>query len=96
MPAYPPRAVDGEDPRNSQTAPYPGEKDPLKRLLALGVRVRSRREGDNGDYPALLSVAAGLANGHEGCERECAVHASKTIIRPLAEGNGGDYPASPA
>ena len=58
--------------------------------------IADRIEGGNGDYPALLSAAAGLSNGHEGSERERAVHASRTVIRPLAAGNGRNEPASPA
>ena len=48
--------------------------------------VADRIEHGNGDYPALMQAAAGLAtvNGDTD-ERERAVHASKTIIRPLAE-----------
>jgi EmrB/QacA subfamily drug resistance transporter len=69
--------------------PSPGEADAL-----LGIA--DRIEGGNGDYPTLLSTAAGLANGHDGGERERAVYASKTVIRPLASGNGRDDPASPA
>jgi len=44
-----------------------------------------RIETGNGDYPALNHAAAGLANGHEGDERERAIHASETIVRPFAE-----------
>jgi hypothetical protein len=58
--------------------------------------IADRIEGGNGDYPALLSAAAGLSNGHEGSERERAVHASRTAIRPLAARNGRNEPASPA
>jgi EmrB/QacA subfamily drug resistance transporter len=58
--------------------------------------IADRIEGGNGDYPALLSAAAELSNGHEGSERERAVHASRTVIRPLAAGNGRNEPASPA
>ena len=69
--------------------PSPGEADAL-----LGIA--DRIEGGIGDYPTLLSTTAGLANGHDGSERERAVYASKTVIRPLASGNGRDDPASPA
>ena len=49
------------------------------------LSVAERIEHGNGDYPGLIRAAAKLANGHEGSERERAVHVSKTIIRPLAE-----------
>ncbi|HSK86160.1 MAG TPA: MFS transporter [Rubrobacter sp.] len=58
--------------------------------------IADRIEGCNGDYPALRSAAAGLSTGHEGSEHERAVHASRTVIRPLAAGNGRNEPASPA
>jgi EmrB/QacA subfamily drug resistance transporter len=57
--------------------------------------IADRIEGGNGDYPALRSAAAGLSNGHQGSEHERAVHASRTVIRPLAAGNGRETP-SPA
>jgi hypothetical protein len=69
--------------------PSPEEADTL-----LGIA--DRIEGGNGFYPALLSTAAEMANGHDGSERERVVHASKTVIRPLADGNGRNDPASPA
>jgi hypothetical protein len=50
-------------------------------LLSLADRIESGNEG----YPTLIQTAAGLANGRGGDERERAVHASRTIIRPLAE-----------
>ncbi|HKH10005.1 MAG TPA: MDR family MFS transporter [Rubrobacter sp.] len=49
-------------------------------LLGLAERIESR----DGGYPNLVSAAAALANGRDGDERERAVHASKTVIRPLA------------
>jgi EmrB/QacA subfamily drug resistance transporter len=49
-------------------------------LLGVAERIESR----DGYYPNLVSVAATLANGRDGDERERAVHASKTVIRPLA------------
>lgn len=58
--------------------------------------IADRIEGGNGGYPTLLSTAADLANGHDGSERERAVFASKTVVRPLASGDGRDDPASPA
>jgi hypothetical protein len=61
-------------------------------LLGIADRI----EGGNGFYPALLSTAAEMANGHDGSERERVVHVSKTVIRPLADGNGRNDPASPA
>lgn len=48
-------------------------------LLGLAERIESR----DGGYPNLLHAAAALANGRGG-ERERAVHASKTVIPPLA------------
>jgi EmrB/QacA subfamily drug resistance transporter len=54
-------------------------------LLGLANRI----EYANGDYPNLVQAAAKLANGSDGDEHERAVHASKTIIRPLAESCGG-------
>ncbi len=58
------------------------QRKPEESTALLGVADRIER--GNGDYPALNHAAAGLANGHEGSERERAVHVSKTIIRPLA------------
>ena len=49
-------------------------------LLGLAERIESR----DGSYPNLVSAAAALANGRDGDERERAVHASRTVIRPLA------------
>src|ERR671916_2063040 len=49
-------------------------------LLGLAERIESR----DGGYPNLVSAAAALANGRDGDERERAVHASRTVIRPLA------------
>ena len=74
---------------SSSADPNPEEATALRGIA-------DRIEGGNGDYPALLSVAAGLANGHDGSERERAVHASKTVIRPLAGGNRRNDPTSPA
>ena len=45
--------------------------------------VADRIESDNGDYPALVRAAAELSDG-DGDERERAVAASRTVIRPLA------------
>jgi EmrB/QacA subfamily drug resistance transporter len=59
------------------------QRKPEESTALLGVADRIER--GNGDYPALNHAAAGLANGHEGSERERAVHVSKTIIRPLAK-----------
>lgn len=59
------------------------QRKPEESTALLGVADRIER--GNGDYPALNHAAAGLANGHEGSERERAVQVSKTIIRPLAE-----------
>jgi EmrB/QacA subfamily drug resistance transporter len=53
-------------------------------LLNLADRIES---GDE-DYPNLIQAAAELANGRGGDERGRAVHASRTIIRPLAEDYG--------
>ena len=57
-------------------------------LLSLADRIES---GDE-DYPNLIRTAAELANGRGGDERERAAHASRTIIRPLAEDYGGIGP----
>ncbi len=48
-------------------------------LLGLANRI----ESGSGDYPNLTQAAAELANEHGGDEHERAVHASKTILRPL-------------
>jgi hypothetical protein len=50
-------------------------------LLGLASRI----ESGGARYPNLTRAAAALANGHDADERERAVRASKTIIRPLAE-----------
>ena len=57
--------------------------------------IAERIEEGNGEYPALLSAAAGLAAGEGGSERERAIHASRTVIRPLADGTGHED-SSPA
>ena len=49
-------------------------------LLGLARRI----ESGNGNYPNLIRAAAALANGRDGDERERAIHASKTVVRPLA------------
>ena len=77
-----------------RSADLSADRTPEEATALRGIA--DRIEGGNGDYPALLSAAAGLSNGHEGSERERAVHASKTAIRPLAAGNGRDEPASSA
>ena len=60
--------------------------------VAAALRgVADRIESGNGDYPALVRVAADLSDGHAGDERERASHASKTVIRPLAA-RGMDQP----
>ena len=51
---------------------------------AVLLNVADRIEYGNGDYPGLIRVAAKLANGQEGSERERAVYASQNVIRPLA------------
>jgi EmrB/QacA subfamily drug resistance transporter len=50
-------------------------------LLGLADRI----EAGNGRYPNLIRAAAGLANGSGGDERERALYASRSIVRPLAE-----------
>ncbi len=60
--------------------------DKADALLGIAERI----EGANGDYPALVSVAAGLADGRAGSER--AVQASRTVIRPLADGRNDPAP----
>lgn len=47
--------------------------------------IARRIESGKGNYPNLIQAAAKLANGHAGTERDRAVHASKTVVRPLAE-----------
>jgi MFS family permease len=56
-----------------------------KRAAAALLSLANRIESGNGDYPNLTRAAAGLANGRGGDERERAVHASKTVIRPLRQ-----------
>lgn len=58
--------------------------DELKEEAAALLGIADRIEFGNGDYPALIRAASKLANGHEGSERERAIHASQTVIRPLA------------
>jgi len=70
------------------------EPNPEEATALRGIA--DRIEGANGNYPALLSAAAGLAVGKDGDERERAIHASRTMIRPLADGNGREDPSSPA
>ena len=50
-------------------------------LLSLAERI----EHGNGGYPNLIRAASEFANGHGGTERDRAVHASKTVVRPLRE-----------
>ena len=50
-------------------------------LVGLARRIELSAE----DYPNLIRAAADLADDHEGDERERALHASRTIIRPLAD-----------
>ena len=49
-------------------------------LLGIAERI----ESGGGGYPNLVSAVAALTNGRDGDERERAVHASKTVIRPPA------------
>src|SRR5215208_543539 len=63
------------------TASLPRREGAAAALLSLAERIESGDES----YPNLIRAAAGLANGRGGDERERAVHASRTIIRPLAE-----------
>ena len=56
----------------------------LEEEAAALLSIADRIETGNGDYPALIRTAAKLANGHEGSERERAIHVSQTMIRPLA------------
>ena len=58
--------------------------DELEEEAAALLSIADRIETGNGDYPALIRTAAKLANGHEGSERERAIHVSQTMIRPLA------------
>lgn len=48
-------------------------------LIGLAERI----EAGNGGYPNLVRAAAALADGRD--ERERAIHASKTVVRPLAD-----------
>ena len=77
-----------------RSADLSADRTPEEATALRGIA--DRIEDGNGDYPALLSAAASLSNGHEGSERERAVHASRTAIRPLAAGNGRNEPSSPA
>ena len=58
--------------------------DELEEEAAALLSIAERIETGNGGYPALIRAAAKLANGHEGSERERAIHVSRTVIRPLA------------
>ena len=64
-----------------------GMQDPAerKRASAALLSLAQRIEHGNGDYPNLTRAASELANGHDGTERERAVHVSKTLVRPLRE-----------
>ena len=68
----------------SGAASLPRREGAAAALSNLADRIES---GDE-DYPNLIRAAAGLANGRGGDELERAAHASKTIIRPLAEDYG--------
>jgi len=70
--------------------------DPNPEEAAALRGIADRIEGGNGDYPALLSAAARLADGEDGDEHERAIHASRTVIRPLADKNGHEDSSSPA
>lgn len=59
--------------------------DRLK-LAAILIGLARRIESSSADYPNLIQTAAELAEGRSGSEHERALHASKTIIRPLADG----------
>jgi len=64
------------------------DADTPSQRRGAGIAIQSladRIESGNGGYPNLMRAASELADGHEGDERERAVHASKTIIRPLAK-----------
>jgi hypothetical protein len=62
--------------------------DPLDRLklAALLIGLARRIEFSGAGYPNLIRSAAELAEGRGESEHERALHASKTIIRPLADG----------
>lgn len=70
--------------------------DPNPEQASALRSIADRIEGGNGDYPTLQSAAADLTNGHEGNERERAIHAARTVIRPLAEDNRRSGPSAPA
>lgn len=67
--------------RSFDTSP-PVRPNPEEAAALRGVA--ERIESGKGGYPALVRAAAGLSAGHEGDERERAVHASRTVIRSLA------------
>lgn len=60
---------------------------PLARLKAAAILIGLARriELSAEDYPNLIRAAADLAADHEGGEKERALHAARTVIRPLAD-----------
>ena len=64
-----------------------GMETPEERNRAASalLGVANRLEYGSEDYPNLVRVAAGLANGSGGDERERALRASRTVILPLRE-----------
>lgn len=75
-------AGDPEDERLAEILSRDGVPDDEHALALLALA--GRLESANGRYPNLVRAAAGLVDG-PGEERERAVRASKTIIRPLAQ-----------
>ena len=62
-----------------------GAFDRLK-LAAILIGLARRIESPGGEYPNLIQTAASLAENRGGSAHERAVHVSKTVIRPLADG----------
>ena len=74
-----------------------------RRGMAIALsELADRIESGNGHYPNLIQAAAKLANGNGVDERERAIYASKSIVRPLVEelrgveqssGSSGEVPS---
>lgn len=63
----------------------PGRPHARLKTAAILVSLARRIELSGEDYPNLIRAAAGLAADYEGGEKERALHASRTVIRPLAD-----------
>ena len=79
-----------------RSADLSASADPNPEEAAALRGIADRIEDGNGDYPALLSAAAGLADDNDGNERDKAIYASRTVIRPLADRRNGQKDPSPA